>query len=87
MVPVEPKRWVNWRKNRVSKWDDYAKKPPLAGEAGCEWDADVSAARMFLCSREVSQKPVHVITEVQMVLLTAEIRRCARALQSGTRGY
>ena len=59
----------------VKMWDDYAKKPPEAGEAGCEWDADVAAARAFLCSDIVAEQPVRIIAEIQMVLpKTCEIR-------------
>ena len=56
-------------------WDDYAKEPPKAGEAGCEWDSDVAAARTFLQSDDVASLPVHIIAEIQMVLpLTCEVR-------------
>lgn len=56
-------------------WDDYAKKPPQAGEPGCEWDADVVAARAWLESKKVGAKAVQMIAEVQMVLpLTCAVR-------------
>eukprot|EP01049_Picozoa_sp_SAG25_P009719 SAG25_NODE_990_length_4387_cov_3.395989_4_plen_577_part_00 len=59
----------------VELWDEYARREPQAGEPGCEWDADVAAAREFLCSEEVAANPVRMITEVQMVLpFTAEVR-------------
>jgi hypothetical protein len=56
-------------------WDEYARKPPQAGEAGCEWDADVAAARAFLQSDQIADVPVQIIAEIQMVLpLTCEVR-------------
>ena len=56
-------------------WDAYARKPPQAGEAGCEWDADVAAARAFLESDQIAGVPVQIIAEIQMVLpLTCEVR-------------
>ena len=61
---------------RVKKmWDDYALKPPQAGEPGCEWDADVAAARAWLESKKVGKQLVQMISEVQMVLpLTCAVR-------------
>ena len=61
----------------VKMWDDYAKKPPEAGEAGCEWDADVAAARAFLCSDIVAEQPVRIIAEIQIP------GRCPPATQRG----
>jgi G3E family GTPase len=59
----------------IKMWDDYAKLPPLAGEAGCEWDADVAAGRAFLESDGIADVPVQIIAEIQMVLpLTCEVR-------------